>query len=51
MSNKFDEAYKKSEETNQLLKKIESRLGNTRKELAQNLKEMDAMVAKTPKAN
>lgn len=51
MNKKFETVIQQSEQANDLLKKIESTLVQSRKELAENLKKMDVIVADIPKIN
>lgn len=51
MENKFEVAYKQSEQANDLLKKIETMLAQSRRELAENLKKMDELTSQIPKTN
>lgn len=51
MEKTFETTIKQSEQTNELLKKIESVLAQSRQELTVNLREIDAIAADTPKTN
>lgn len=43
MKDQFERTYKKSEETNDLLKKIETMLAKSRRELTENIKRIDEL--------